>query len=116
MWVKLDPHAKWIQQKVQQVLPYQSYNVCLTDGYIFRCNEHHITSWQLFPSKSGADRNKMAKADQTEHEQEHSYNLRQNFTEHFDFFDSFQLRKISQNTQFPRYHRSGRLPVSFLSM
>ena len=61
VWVKLDPHTKWMQGKVQQVLPNQSYNVCLTDGHIFRCNEHHITSWQ--PSKPEADRNKMAKAD-----------------------------------------------------
>ena len=75
VWVKLDPHTKWMRGKVQQVLPNQSYNMCLMDGQIFRCNEHHITSWQ--PSKPGADRNKMAKADQTEHEQQHSYNLRQ---------------------------------------
>ena len=43
-----------------------------------------------------------------------------NFTEHFDFSDSFQVQKISQNTQFPRYHRSGRFSfqccVSTLSL
>ena len=75
MWVKLDPHTKWMQGKVQQVLPNQSYNVYLMDGHIFRFNEHHITSWQS--GKPKENRNKMAKADQTEHEQQHSYNLRQ---------------------------------------
>ena len=74
VWVKLDPYTKWMQGKIQQDLPNQSYNVCLTDGCIFRHNEHHITSRQ--PSQPGANRNKMAKADQTECEQ-HSYNLRQ---------------------------------------
>ena len=75
VWVKLDPHTKWMQGKVQQVLPNKSYNVCLTDGHIFRCNEHHIISQQ--PSQPEANRNKMmSTADQTECRQ-HSYILRQ---------------------------------------
>ena len=76
MWVKLDPNTNWMQGKIQQALPNQSYNVCLADGCIFRHNEHHITS--QWPSQPGANRNKIiAKADQTECEQQHSYNLRQ---------------------------------------
>ena len=71
MWVKLDPHNKWMQGKIQQVLPNQSYNVSLTDGCIFRCNEHHITLWR--PSQSETNK---VQTEQTKCRQ-HSYNLRQ---------------------------------------
>ena len=72
-WVKLDPHNKWMQGKIQQVLPNQSYNVCLTDGHIFRRNEHYITSrWPSQPETNKV----VAKTDQTKCGQ-HSYNLRQ---------------------------------------
>ena len=43
VWIKLDPSTKWVSGKINQVLPNQSYEVTLTDGHIFRCNEHHIT-------------------------------------------------------------------------
>ena len=43
VWIKLDPNAKWVPGKIEQVLPNQSYEVVLRDGHIFRCNEHHIT-------------------------------------------------------------------------
>ena len=43
VWIKLDPNAKWVPGKIEQVLPNQSYEVVLRDGCIFRCNEHHIT-------------------------------------------------------------------------
>ena len=42
VWVKLDPNSKWLPGRIQQILPNQSYNVCLADGCIFRCNEHHV--------------------------------------------------------------------------
>ena len=41
--VKLDPNTKWMPGKIDQVLPNQSYEVTLSDGHIFRRNEHHIT-------------------------------------------------------------------------
>ena len=44
VWIKLDPNSKWLPGKIQQILPNHSYNVYLSDGCIFRCNEHHITS------------------------------------------------------------------------
>ena len=43
VWVKLDPHTKWMPGKINQVLPNQSYIVCLTDGHTFCRNKHHIT-------------------------------------------------------------------------
>ena len=43
VWIKLDPSTKWVPGKISQVLPNQSYEVTLTDGCIFRCNEYHIT-------------------------------------------------------------------------
>ena len=43
VWIKLDPSTKWVPGKISQVLPNQSYEVTLTDGHIFRHNEHHIT-------------------------------------------------------------------------
>ena len=43
VWIKLDPNAKWVPGKIKQVLPNQSYEVTITDGHIFRRNEHHIT-------------------------------------------------------------------------
>ena len=47
VWIKLDTNAKWVPGKIKQVLPNQSYEVTLTDGRIFRRNEHHITlKWQ----------------------------------------------------------------------
>ena len=42
VWIKLDPNAKWVPGKIEQVLPNQSYEVVLRDGCIFRCNKHHI--------------------------------------------------------------------------
>ena len=43
VWVKLDPNTKWMPGKIDQVLPNQSYEVTLSEGHIFRRNEHHIT-------------------------------------------------------------------------
>ena len=43
VWVKLDPHTKWMPGKINQVLPNQSYIVCLTDGCTFCRNKHHMT-------------------------------------------------------------------------
>ena len=35
VWVKVDPHTKWMAGKISQTLPNQSYMVELTDGHIF---------------------------------------------------------------------------------
>ena len=43
VWIKLDPNAKWVPGKIEQVLPTQSYEVVLRDGHIFRCNKHNVT-------------------------------------------------------------------------
>ena len=43
VWLKLDSSTKWMPGKVIQILPYQSYMVKLSDGRIFRQNEHHLT-------------------------------------------------------------------------
>lgn len=42
VWVKLDPHTKWMPGKIEQVSPNQSYIVILSDGPTFKRNEHHI--------------------------------------------------------------------------
>ena len=46
VWVKVDPHTKWMAGKISQILPNQSYVVELTDGHVFHRNQHHITKWQ----------------------------------------------------------------------
>ena len=46
VWVKVDPHTKWMAGKISQTLPNQSYVVELTDGHIFHRNEQHITKRQ----------------------------------------------------------------------
>ena len=43
VWVKVDPHTKWMAGKISQILPNQSYVVNLSDGRTFHQNEHHIT-------------------------------------------------------------------------
>ena len=43
VWVKVDPHTKWMTGKISQILPNQSYVVNLSDGCTFHQNEHHIT-------------------------------------------------------------------------
>ena len=67
VWVKVDPHTKWMAGKISQILPNQSYVVELTDGHVFRRNEHHITKRQgcLKPS-----------TDFQADPDSHSYNLR----------------------------------------
>ena len=67
VWVKVDPHTKWMADKISQTLPNQSYMVELTDGHLFHRNEHHITKRQgcLKPS-----------TDFQADPDSHSYNLR----------------------------------------
>ena len=67
VWVKVDPHTKWMAGKISQILPNQSYVVSLSDGCTFCCNEHHITR-RLSCIKPRAT----SEAD----ENSHSYNLR----------------------------------------
>ena len=43
IWVKLDSNSKWMPDKIEQVLPNQSYSIKMVDGHIFRRNKHHIT-------------------------------------------------------------------------
>ena len=44
IWVKLDTNIKkWEPGKIVEILPNRSYTVKLTDGHIFRRNEHHLT-------------------------------------------------------------------------
>ena len=44
IWVKIDTNTKrWEPGKVIEILPNRSYTVKLTDGHIFRRNEHHLT-------------------------------------------------------------------------
>ena len=43
VWVKVDPHTKWMAGNISQTLPNQSYVVSLSDGCTFHHNEHHIT-------------------------------------------------------------------------
>ena len=67
VWVKVDPHTKWMAGRISQTLPNQGYMVELTDGCVFYRNQHHIIKWQscLKPSIN-------AKAAPGSH----SYNLR----------------------------------------
>ena len=46
IWVKVDPHTKWMAGKISQILPNQSFMVELTDGHIFCRNKDHITKRQ----------------------------------------------------------------------
>ena len=44
IWIKLDANTKkWESGKVLEILPNRSYTIELTDGHIFRRNEHHLT-------------------------------------------------------------------------
>ena len=44
IWVKLDANLKkWEPGKIVEILPNRSYTVKLTNGCIFRRNEHHLT-------------------------------------------------------------------------
>ena len=44
IWVKLDANTKkWEPGKIKEILPNRSYTIELTDGRIFRRNEHHLT-------------------------------------------------------------------------
>ena len=67
VWVKADPHTKWMAGRISQTLPNQSYVIKLTDGHVFHRNEHHITKRQgcLNPS-----------TDFQADPDSHSYNLR----------------------------------------
>ena len=67
VWVKVDPHTKWMAGKISQNLPNRSYVVNLSDGCTFHQNEHHITR-RLSYLKPRAT----SEADETSH----SYNLR----------------------------------------
>ena len=57
VWVKVDPHTKWMAGKITQILPNQSYMTRLLDGHVFHRNEHHITKRQscLKPSMNSED-------------------------------------------------------------
>ena len=46
VWVKVDPHTKWMAGKISQILPNQSYVVKLADGHVFHRNQHHIIKSQ----------------------------------------------------------------------
>ena len=46
VWVKVDPHTKWMAGKIIQILPNQSYMTRLLDGCVFCRNEHHIMKIQ----------------------------------------------------------------------
>ena len=35
VWVKVDPHTKWMAGKISQILPNKNYMVELTDGHVF---------------------------------------------------------------------------------
>ena len=67
VWVKVDPHTKWMAGKITQILPNQSYITRLLDGHVFHRNEHHIMKRQscLKPSM-----------DSEVTPESHSYNLR----------------------------------------
>ena len=67
VWVKVDPHTKWMAGRISQILPNQSYVIELTDGHVFHRNQHHITKRQgcLKPN-----------ADSQADSDSHSYNLR----------------------------------------
>ena len=80
VWVKVDPHTKWMAGKISQILPNQSYVVELTDGHVFHRNQHHITKWQscLKPSINSEVTS-----------ESHSYNLRP--------------RKSVKHVQWPNY-------------
>ena len=67
VWVKDDPHTKWMAGKISQSLPNQSCVVNLSDGHTFHQNEHHITRW-LSCNKS--------RATSETNETSHSYHLR----------------------------------------
>ena len=44
IWIKLDANTKKLEPgKVLEILPNRSYTIELTDGQIFRRNEHHLT-------------------------------------------------------------------------
>ena len=67
VWVKVDPHTKWMAGKISHILPNQSYVVSLSDGHTFHQNEHHITR-RLSCIKP--------RATSEANENSHSYNLR----------------------------------------
>ena len=78
VWVKVDPNTKWMAGKISKILPNQSYKVELSDGCVFRRNQHHITKRQscLKPSMNSEAT-----------PESHSYNLRS--------------RKISKSVKWP---------------
>ena len=67
VWLKIYPNTKWMEGKITEILPNQSYMTELSDGHVFQRNQHHITKWQscLKPSIN---------SDATP--ESHSYNLR----------------------------------------
>ena len=75
VWVKLDPHQKWIEAKVVQKLPNQSYIVQVADGNTYRRNEHNITIQRC--RQDGAKSNAEAPSDVNNELTRHPYNLRQ---------------------------------------
>ena len=46
VWVKVDPHTKWMAGKITQILSNQSYMTKLLDGCVFHRNQHHIMKRQ----------------------------------------------------------------------
>ena len=68
VWVKVDPHTKWMAGKISQILPNQSYVVELTDGHIF----HAEMNTTLQKGKVALSPVQISQADPDSH----SYNLR----------------------------------------
>ena len=69
VWVKVDPHTKWMAGKITQILSNQSYMTKLLDGHLFCRNQHHIMKRQscLKPSMN---------SEAAPESQSRSYNLR----------------------------------------
>ena len=84
VWVKVDPHTKWMAGKITQILPNQSYMTSLLDGHVFCRNEHHIMKRKSCPKPS-------MNSEVTP--ESHSYNLRS--------------RKISKSVKWPNIPAEG---------
>ena len=91
IWVKLDANTKkWEPGKIFEILPNRSYTVKLTDGRIFRRNEHHLTR------RLGCIKHRTAnEADNTQH----AYNL--------------HPRKLKKSVSWPDFPIRNTEPVDF---
>ena len=87
IWVKLDANTKkWEPGKIIEILPNRSYTVKLTDGQIFRRNEHHLTR------RLGCIRHKItSEADNTK-----TYNLHPRKSKKFVSWSDFPTRNTEQ--------------------